>query len=615
MSKDSAIRLCWLVALMLLVTPLLARSVLILDATTQLRDVVDYIYDDGYYYLTIAANVADFGRSTFDGITATNGYQPLWLWVLSGLASLVGTQPHILFTAVCLLIYLLAAVSPLLALLWWRSQYRHVAFCIAAGLAVVILQQPTVFLQGLEPILMAPLALPLFMLIECGSPDSRSALLLSALLGAAFLVRLDALALFAMVVLCVPLFDAMERRGPNRRLIGAAQVALAFRLCLVVIPVVAVYFVMNLRLFGSAVPVSGLAKQIGAPKFANWGILDSFFGRWKSVALILVILVPLELVARHLQCRPRPLFYRSLTIVTGALVIQAFYYASFSGWYVWPWYTYLVALGMALLIARIVYLAGLLLSLGRMAAVAIAAVMVIGAWATDRSASLLAGSLSLDTLSRFPVLRHLGPGLGPVAGQISFNQLSLDMLSNFFVGGRRILIAMGDRAGGLSFWGRGKVAIVQTEGLVSSVEYLRARAVDAGAQYLERFPIEYLVVDREVIATATDAQGRRQLVIPDPIQGRVNTAPVPTFCFPPEAVRYQKSYLSVYGRNQRLALSFAQREHCGEQALNLMRSIEQGIGLRQYSLPGEYIPAEGGIFEKRVEDRDRGYPGTSVSRD
>jgi hypothetical protein len=113
------------------------------------------------------------------------------------------------------------------------------------------------------------------------------------------------------------------------------------------------------------------------------------------------------------------------------------------------------------------------------------------------------------------------------------------------------------------------------------------------------------VVDREVIATTMGADRRTQFVIPDPIQGRVTTAPVPTFCFSDKAVRYKKSYPSSYGTNTRIAFLFADREPCSQEAVALLRSLETGIGLRQYSLPGEYDPHQGGTMNKKSEDRDR----------
>jgi hypothetical protein len=181
--------------------------------------------------------------------------------------------------------------------------------------------------------------------------------------------------------------------------------------------------------------------------------------------------------------------------------------------------------------------------------------------------------------------------------------MSIQMLDDFFKSKRHTLVAMGDRADGLAYWGREKLSVVQTEGLLLDSGYIKARIQNAGTEYLERFPLDYFVVDREVIPTAVGPNGEIQFVVPDPIQGRVTSAPVPTFCFPPSAVRYRTNYTTYLGINTRIAFQFADREACGAEALASVRSIETGVGLRQFSLPGEYR-SHGGA-DKSSEDRDR----------
>jgi hypothetical protein len=179
------------------------------------------------------------------------------------------------------------------------------------------------------------------------------------------------------------------------------------------------------------------------------------------------------------------------------------------------------------------------------------------------------------------------------------------MLDTFFKPEDPMLIAMGDRAGGLAFWGRGKVSVVQTEGLLLDIDYFKSRRANSSEEYFERMPIRYWVIDREVTATMPRPDGRLQYVVPDPIQGRITTTAVPTFCFPAEAIQYKKSYTSIFGVNTRLAFSFADREPCAAAALELVRSTAKGMGLRQFSLPTEYDRTRGGTMDKHSEDRDR----------
>jgi len=468
MHKDLLVRICWCCASLLLLFALAIRfAVLVAAPHSQLKDYVDFIYDDGYYYLGIAANIVDLGHSTLDGISATNGYQPAWLLILAGLARIVGTQPHTFFVASCALIYVIACTGSLLVLCWWKGPSRHVALCLGAGVAIVVVQQPGVFLEGLEPILMAPLAIPLVILLERGG-DPKTLLRLSWAMAAAFLVRLDALALYFAAVIGLPLFAMLADRLTIKALIGRT-LDVGLRLSVIVVPTVIAYLAINQWLFGSPVPVSGLAKLLGGAKFSNWGVVEMFFNRWHSLVLLMVILAPLEIMARLSDRRPEPLFYRSLLIVSVAVLLQCFYYAAFSAWNVWPWYAYLVAVDMALMIARIIYLSSLLYSHPRARLAALAAVLIIGTWAANRSAAFAFGSLDAQRQHQLSFLSKLGVGTARNTEVASFNQVSIAMLDKFFPADHRTLIAMGDRAGGIAYWGREKISVVQAEGLTLDI--------------------------------------------------------------------------------------------------------------------------------------------------
>ncbi|HEY0801770.1 MAG TPA: hypothetical protein VGD54_13060 [Steroidobacteraceae bacterium] len=589
MHKDRVINVCGWAAIALLAIPLLIRFSSILGTSGgRIADVVEFIYDDGYYYLALAANFADTGHSTLDGISTTNGYQPLWLLALTGLAKVQGTNSWSFFVASCVFIYAIAIGGPLLAVLRSRgSPWRAATTCVAIGLCVVLIQQPGVFLLGLEPILFALIVVPLIVAIERQGED-RNWLGLSTLLAIAFLVRLDALALFLSAI---AILGMTEKRGAGAFGSISGVGAVALRLSIIVVPTVAAYMLINQYFFGSPVPVSGLAKQIGAAKFSNWGVARMFFDHWHSLAFLLIILLALEWVARRAH-QPSWLFYRSLAIVCMAMCVQCLYYCSLSAWNIWPWYSYLVAIAMALIIARIIHLAALLCSFSRERYAGLAAIALVGLWYCTRVADFAMHSLPAKLSSP----------------ELTFNQASLIMLGSFFPPSQRhTLVAMGDRAGGLAYWGRDRLSIVQMEGLTLDMGYIRARNSNRGAAYIEEhFPIEYLIIDREIVPQVTAEGGAAQYVIAEPIQGRITTGPVPTFCFPESAVRYRQAYPAVWGTYSRFAFDFQARVPCSPAALELIRSVEQGVGLRQFSLPSEYNPAVGGTMNKVREDADRG---------
>src|SRR5262245_22409778 len=70
------------------------------------------LFDDAYYYLGVAHHMAQGMGSTFDGINASNGYHPLWCWLLVPLYRVVD-DPGLAVRLVGLLWFGLAALAAL----------------------------------------------------------------------------------------------------------------------------------------------------------------------------------------------------------------------------------------------------------------------------------------------------------------------------------------------------------------------------------------------------------------------------------------------------------------------------------------------------------------------
>ncbi len=95
-----------IIFIIILTATYLARLGLIIFG--EQRNWVELIFDDAYYYLGIARNIADHGSSTFLPPFSTNGYQPLWLLILSTTGFLFGTsETSLLIQIVSLSFFLL----------------------------------------------------------------------------------------------------------------------------------------------------------------------------------------------------------------------------------------------------------------------------------------------------------------------------------------------------------------------------------------------------------------------------------------------------------------------------------------------------------------------------
>ena len=130
--------------------------------TADIDSLLQDVPDDSFYYLQIARNLVASGRSTFDGSSLTNGYHPLWMVVLSGLAALTDERMTLLRSAIGVSLGLHVCV----ALLLFCSVRRLVDPAWGWTAAACWLINPLAFLmasQGTEALLYALAALTLFL--------------------------------------------------------------------------------------------------------------------------------------------------------------------------------------------------------------------------------------------------------------------------------------------------------------------------------------------------------------------------------------------------------------------------------------------------------------------
>ena len=166
------------------------------------------LYDDSFYCFQIARNIAEGHGSTFDGVHATNGYQPLWVAALVPLYWVSGDNDTL---PIHLALILSAMLNVFAGWVLYRLVARYVSW--GAGIFALVLWGfgPAIVRQsinGLETSLaIATLALALEYYLTvfrvAVSPTRRQMLTLGALLGLAILARVDALLFAGMLMLDV----------------------------------------------------------------------------------------------------------------------------------------------------------------------------------------------------------------------------------------------------------------------------------------------------------------------------------------------------------------------------------------------------------------------------
>ena len=245
-----------------------------------------YFASDAFYYLSIARHSAGLPFFSFDGTHPTNGFHPLWQWYLERAFALFefAEPEQIVFTAVSGIL-LVSIGTALFASVLLRLTRRPWLALIGAAPGVYSLLVPTLdahhfaqwsFANGME----SPLSIFFFGVLLAGlfgrgrlraDGSLASIVLLSAVLSAIVLTRLDDVFIFVPFVLWAAVANgpvvASRSRGAALRRVGA----------MVFVPVVSIgaYLTCNLLQAGSLLPSSGAAKwqplwALGRNLYAVW---------------------------------------------------------------------------------------------------------------------------------------------------------------------------------------------------------------------------------------------------------------------------------------------------------------------------------------------------------
>jgi len=251
------------------------------------------VSDDAYYYFTIARNVATGHGVTFDGLSPTNGFHPLWMLVLVPVFKLFGADlwtPVRVAGSLCVGLDLISAWV-IFGLFRSRGMIREATIATAAWLLC-----PFTVLLGMrcmEASLSTMLVLVTFAYVLRNGLSIRSAVVGGALIGITGLARVDNLIPVGIAAAMLALFASETHRSARARaawVIGAAVTALI---------VAAPWLVWNQANFASIVPVSGQVK------FQRPDIFGALPLNWNGIiptvkSLIYQLFAPIVISSRYI---------------------------------------------------------------------------------------------------------------------------------------------------------------------------------------------------------------------------------------------------------------------------------------------------------------------------
>ena len=217
-----------------------------------------YMVDDAFYYFETAAHIARLGKMSFDGITFSNGFHPLWVFLLVPIFWL-GLSNETSLLAGLILADVISLAATLL--LFWVFRRRFNIF-LAFGLTLIFFSIALIPLQyGLETAVLLGSFVALLALYESRFQGPLSNVsygdcgLIGLLLGLITLARLDHAIFSATFVLFLLIFNwrsllLAEDRRKIALILGISAV--------IVLP----YLIFNYVTTGYFVPISGVIKGI-----------------------------------------------------------------------------------------------------------------------------------------------------------------------------------------------------------------------------------------------------------------------------------------------------------------------------------------------------------------
>lgn len=411
--------------------------------------------DDAFYYFQVARNFVAGRGLSMDGLNETNGFHPLWMAILIGLAWLVPLEADSWLMIIQVIsLGLFSLVFAGVAIVATRQSG------LAAAVAALALMAFPRYLNVLTSAMESGL-LVVILILSCAlfvayiqAPGKRLGLALGTTLGLLILARLDSVFIVASMVIVSTVHPWIGGSASKRSVRPLVTAALA-----PVIPptiALAAYLAWNWSNFGHLSPISGTLKSSFPRPAPALGVMTSYI-EFCAIPLFGWLLVALR------PFRDRPHSYMLLLALTAGTTLHLAHTVLFMSWAVFNWhfatYIILAVLAVAALAERAF--------LGRKLSSVV--FICIAAWGS--TTSLLTYSLIK------PDTRFLAPALE--AGRWAKRHLHPDAL-----------LAMKD-SGAFTYASERRVS--NLDGLISSYEYQSALCGGQLTEFLKAQGTEYIV--------------------------------------------------------------------------------------------------------------------------
>lgn len=243
------------------------------------------VIDDAMYYPKLALNIVSRGIMSYDGITTTNGFHPLWLIMLIPVY-LLTTDPFVALKLVFIYVFAILLICCfILARICRQLKFSIDGLFVAFFVILLNLRSFTIFFSLMEShLVLLSYLLYLTYSFEYGDKrftDSGHSFATGLLLGICFLARIDSF-LLAISYGLVLIFTL--RAGKASIQVFARSAFLSLSGCIIL---VGPYLMSNLLLFGHLSTVSASMKTsrnfLDGPEIVLYRIYYEFIPRLQYV--------------------------------------------------------------------------------------------------------------------------------------------------------------------------------------------------------------------------------------------------------------------------------------------------------------------------------------------
>ena len=299
--------------------------ILALTAAAWFSSARSFIAEDSYFYLVAARRLALDGNHSFSGVIPSNGFHPLWLYLLAAYAWIVSVvDRELLWNAAFAAPLSLSLVATSAWMLRAAERALKLPACSALLLPLVYVCTFGV-LYSEAHVLLAALSWLLYLVARTAGGAPAHASIWGLALGAVVLARLD----MAFLAIAVSLWLSRTTLREWSERLAAACVGIA---------VVGPYVAANLWFFGGAVPISGWLKSsfpTPTPSGLDGSGLSLSLSDYAVVYGVVPIALSTAVLLRQLR-RGRP--HPALTLFTIGALAHMVYTMSFASWCGWHWY-------------------------------------------------------------------------------------------------------------------------------------------------------------------------------------------------------------------------------------------------------------------------------------